>query len=306
MNLINNNLPLVSIVAINFNNSKYVVETLDSIGGQNYPNTELIIVDDCSTDDSVQKIEEWLKSYQRPFKFIKSKKNQGVCSTINKGYKESKGVYISSIATDDVMLPDKIQKQVAFFESLPDEVGMIYSDAFLIDDKSNELFGTFIPHHRKFDNVPSGNIFNDLLEGNFIPAMSTMIKSSIIPTIGYFDEELLYEDYDMWLRIGKHFKIIFQTEIAVKYRKRKTSLSSVLAKDWPAQRLKIIAKHANNEIAKKQLDISISQFYLDGYPIKELLKYSNLFNNNLISHRCIKFRVPYNFVKSMLVLFKRL
>ncbi|WP_303813338.1 glycosyltransferase family A protein, partial [Apibacter mensalis] len=92
-------LPLVSIVAINYNNSKHLVETLDSIDQQTYKNIELIIVDDCSTDDSVKKIDQWLLTYNKPFQFIKHIENKGICKTINDGYKVAKGKYISSIAT---------------------------------------------------------------------------------------------------------------------------------------------------------------------------------------------------------------
>jgi glycosyltransferase involved in cell wall biosynthesis len=296
----NNKFPLVSIIAVNFNNSQYVVETLDSIAAQTYSNTELIIVDDCSTDDSVEKIESWLSDYKKSFQFIASIKNEGVCATGNKGLKVANGKYISFIATDDVMLPAKISKQVSLFESLLKEVGMIYSDAYLIDDNSNQLFGTFIQKHRNFDKVPSGYIFEDLIEGNYIPGMATLIKSSVFDVVGLFDEDLIYEDYDMWLRIAKKYKIFFQDDITVKYRKRKGSLTQVLNfYDWHKNNIKIFTKHADNEAVRRKLENLIVQSYFQNYPYKELTRICDVQGSGF-TYWCMKFGVPSNITKAIL------
>lgn len=288
------NFPLVSIVAINFNNSNYVIETLESIDAQTYSNTELIVVDDCSTDDSIQKIENWLLNYKKPYQFICSPRNEGVCATCNKGYKAAKGKYISSIATDDVMLPEKIAKQAYFFELLADDVGMIYGDAYLIDDNSNKLAGTFIKKFRDFDNPPSGNIFKALIEGNYIPAMATMVRASILPIVGYFDENLLYEDFDMWLRISKVYQVIFQNEITVKYRIRKNSLTTKKhTKEWLMSTLEIYTKHQENELVKKQITNTILSLYLNDYPYRELYnKYNPVPIGYGLTYNCMKVNVP--------------
>lgn len=300
MNFPNNDLPLVSIVAINYNNSKYIIETLDSIAAQTYSNTELIIVDDCSTDDSVRKIEDWLVNYKKPFQFIYNQKNEGVCATCNKGYQAAKGKYISSIATDDVMLPEKIAKQSSFFETLPDDTGMIYSDAYLIDDDGNDLFGTFIQKLRNFDNVPTGSIFNDLLEGNFIPAMATMIKASVFKTIGYFDESLSYEDYDMWLRIARNYKIIFHNEITVKYRKRKNSLMTTIKSfEWLNSNVKIFAKFADDDISQKKMTEQILGLYLNNYPYKDLIKTYKIQKKGGFTYKCARLGIPANITKKI-------
>ncbi len=76
-------LPLVTIGAVNYNNAKFLIETLESIKAQTYANIELIVVDDCSNDNSVELIEEWLKSYDRPVKFIKHDRNMGAIAGVN-------------------------------------------------------------------------------------------------------------------------------------------------------------------------------------------------------------------------------
>ena len=126
--------PLVTIGAINYNNGLYVIETLESIKAQSYQNVELIIVDDCSTDNSVVLITEWLKNFDKPYKFIKHEKNKGVCNTCNDLLTNASGKYISTIGTDDIMMPDKIKVQVEILENSADEVCAVYSDAFLIKE----------------------------------------------------------------------------------------------------------------------------------------------------------------------------
>lgn len=281
------NQPLVSIVAINYNNEKYVIETLDSIANQTYQNTELIIVDDCSTDSSPLLIENWLKNYKKPYHFIKHVKNLGVCKTINDGYKVAIGKYIESIATDDIMMPEKTEKQVGILEKSLPSVGMVYSNVYLIDEFSCFLNISFINMYRKdLENFPSGNIYNEILKGNFIPAMSIMIKSEILNEIGYFDENLNYEDYDMWLRIAKKFNIVYSGYISAKYRIRRNSLSETLSKQkWILDDIKIYDKHRlNSVIAKDALNSLIKKsFYNNLRNVYLLIKFSsNKFENGLI------------------------
>jgi len=280
--------PLVSIVAINYNNSKYVIETLDSIAQQTYENIELIIVDDCSTDDSIEKIEKWLLTYNKPYKFIKHTKNKGICATINDGYRIAKGKYISSIATDDIMLPQKTEIQVQFLENTKEEVGMIFSDAYLIDEHSNPMRNTFIQKYKPdLFHFNFEITYKNLLKGNFIPAMSVMIKNKILSDTGYFDENLNYEDYDMWLRIAQKYEIFYSEFISVNYRVHKSSLSQKFSSDkWAIDDIKIYTKHRNNSpIAEYLLNNLIKEsFTKNNKNVYEYLKNKKI--NKRITFMC--------------------
>jgi glycosyltransferase involved in cell wall biosynthesis len=237
-------MPLVSIAAINYNNAKYIIETLESIRKQTYANIELIIVDDCSTDNCVELITEWLKTFKGPYKLVQHEKNKGVCVACNTAVKSASGKYYAAIATDDIMLPEKIEKQVAILEATNSNVAAVYSDAYTIDEHSKNLEGLFIQHHRNFLTNPTGNIYNVLLDGNYIPGMSFLFKRNIFDEVGLFDESLIYEDYDMWLRIARKYEIIFSEFVAVKYRIRPGSLVSTI-KNWIYSDAKIFLKHAD-------------------------------------------------------------
>ena len=235
-------LPLVTIGAINYNNAKYVIETLESIKSQTYRNIELIIVDDCSTDKSFELIHDWLKTYKGICKVIAHEINLGVCATCNDVLRNASGEYISIIATDDIMLPEKIAKQVELLLKTNDDIGAVFSDAYLINEDSSLKKELFIQRYRKFDKVPSRFIYKDLLEGNFLPAMSVMVKKICYNDVGLFDVDLVFEDYDMWLRISKKYKFLYSDFIGVKYRIRQNSLMSA-TKNWDTSTIRIFAKH---------------------------------------------------------------
>jgi len=181
-------------------------------------------MDDFSKDDSVLKINNWINKYSVPCTFIVHNVNVGICKTLNEAISHARGDYISMISTDDVWLSDKIKKQVEVMDNSGPEVGVVYSDAHQIDAHGNLLNKKFIESHRFFDKPPEGYIHSILLEDNFIPAMTTLIKKSCYDKVGYYDEELMFEDWDLWLRISKYFKFVFFKDITAKYRLLNTSL----------------------------------------------------------------------------------
>jgi glycosyltransferase involved in cell wall biosynthesis len=261
---LNSNEILVSVVAINYNNSKFVIETLNSIATQDYSSIELIIVDDCSTDDSPDKIEEWLRQNPGNRRLIRHNVNRGVCFTCNTGFRAASGKYVSYIATDDVMLQKKISTQVVELAHTENDVAAIYSDAFLIDEESALIPGTFIQRSRKdLSGLPTGEIFETLVAGNFIPAMSLMIKKEILDEVGNFDEHLMYEDYDMWLRLANKYKIKASPYISAKYRVRKGSLTSSIAK-WGPSNVLIFSKYLDKQPVIRKLESIAYEAYKAG------------------------------------------
>jgi len=217
--------PLVSIIVLSYNHSRFVLETLESVKAQTYRNTHLILIDDCSSDDSVSIIDGWLKQSGIDCTFIRHQKNQGICKSLNEALALATGKYISMVASDDLWLPDKIARQVDVMESQPDDVGVLYSDAFQIDEHGRDLHSMFIPHHRNPPNVPQGRILSTLLEGNFIPGMTTLVRRCCYDRVGLYDERLPWEDWDMWMRIARHYSFVYSPTPSAKYRIHHNSLS---------------------------------------------------------------------------------
>jgi glycosyltransferase involved in cell wall biosynthesis len=268
-------LPLVSVIAINFNSEKYVEETLNSIRNQTYENFELIIIDDCSTDNSVAIIEKWLTDYHRPFQLILNEKNIGVCSTLNRAFHLATGKYVCATATDDLLMPDKLSIQVNLLETAPPDICAVYSDAYLINADGTRRDLNFIAN-RQIKHPPTGQIFENLLHDNFIPAMSVLLKTECFHEVGDFDEKLVYEDYDMWLRLARKYKFIFSNYISCKYRVRDKSLSTQI--DWDIPNSKILLKHVHHDslVLKKLQDTALRAYEKNKKSVFDILALSDI------------------------------
>ena len=229
-------MPLVSVVVPCYNHEKYVKKTIESIINQTYKNIELIVIDDGSKDNSVQVIQEMADKHG--FTFV-HRPNKGLSATLNEGIRLSKGKYFCAIASDDILMLEKIEKQVTFMEANP-EYGMCYGKIVYFEDtieKTSEY-----PNSNK-----EGWVFDDLLNyGCFIPAPSTFIKKEVFKSVGGYDESLWIEDWDMWLRISKKYKIGFINEYFAFYRRHDSNISSQVIKMYEAEK-QILEKYKDYE-----------------------------------------------------------
>lgn len=128
--------PLVSIVTPNYNCEKYISETINSVLNQTYKNWEMIIVDDCSSDNSIKIIEDYIKKDSR-IKLIKMKKNSGAALCRNKAIEVSNGKYLAYLDSDDLWLEKKLEKQISYMEK--ENVDFTYSEYSHIDENGDSL-----------------------------------------------------------------------------------------------------------------------------------------------------------------------
>jgi glycosyltransferase involved in cell wall biosynthesis len=261
-------IPLVSIGVASFNNASYIVETLESIRAQTYPNWEIIIVDDASKDNSVDIIRSWLQQYPGiSAKLVEHTLNQGVCCTFNDFLANCQGSYLNIIGSDDIMLPEKLATQVELLENSSHDVGVVYSDAHIIDSIGKRQFSKFIQMHRQFMKVPQGDIFSILLVDNFMPIMTALFRRECFENCGYFDEDLMYEDWDILLRIARRYKFIYSEYTSAEYRIHQTNATQRLQGLVAAEtNFKLLYKHLgiNNEydsIIKSKLRYLLDRMY---------------------------------------------
>ena len=127
MTTLNSNNPIVTVVALCYNQEKYVIETLDSIAEQTYSNIQLIIADDFSKDNSSIKIMDWIQNHSDlDITIIQNKSNLGVTKTLNKCIDIAKGKYYQAIACDDILMPHKIEKMVKALENAKKDYVLIW------------------------------------------------------------------------------------------------------------------------------------------------------------------------------------
>lgn len=216
--------PAVTVIALCYNHARFLHACLDSIRAQTCQDFELIVTDDCSRDDSADLIAAWLAEHRPDARFIRHVKNAGICATLNEAIAGARGEFISMIATDDMWAPDKIERQLAAMRTQPASVAVLYSDAWQMDEEGKSLPQRFIEQHRPNFQPPSGQVFSALADGNFIPAMATLIRRQALADAGYYDERLTYEDYDMWLRLAAAHEFAYEPGPVAHYRIVSTSI----------------------------------------------------------------------------------
>ncbi|MBN1186613.1 MAG: glycosyltransferase [Bacteroidales bacterium] len=213
------NKPMVSVTISAYNHENFVEKTILNIVNQSYgfENIELLTIDDCSTDNTGKILRELSERYH--FTFIQNKKNIGVVKNKNTLLRMASGKYVAGCASDDYWHPEKIEKQVTLMETLGDEYAVCHTIAYIIDKNDKLLFFQNKGVHFQ------ENIFPRILIDNGIVAPSTLIRRKVYNEIGFHDEKLLFEDREMWIRIGLRYKFAFINEPLVYRRQISNNLS---------------------------------------------------------------------------------
>ena len=221
--------PLVSIICLAFNHEKFVVETLDSVVQQNYQPIELIIVDDCSTDNTKLVINNWLSTHPE-VQFIVNEINKGNTRSFNNALKFAKGEYIIDLAADDLIVPNGVQLQInAFQNSKFKNLGVVYGNAEIIneDGSFNSFYFPVNENGKVIAKRATGDIYSSVLStGDSICSVSALIKKSVFDFLEGYDETLDYEDLDSWIRASREYEFDFIDKVLVKKRTVTNSLGS--------------------------------------------------------------------------------
>jgi glycosyltransferase involved in cell wall biosynthesis len=192
--------PKVSVIIPTYNRGWILREAIDSVLAQDYTDYELIVVDDGSTDDT-RKI---LDSYGRDI-IVLQQPNKGVSAARNRGIAESRAQLVALLDSDDIWLPQKLTRQVAFFKSNPDALICQTEETWV----RNGVRVNPKKRHHKF----SGMIFEPSLALCLVSPSAVMIRKTLFDTVGLFDESLpACEDYDLWLRVSCRYPVFLIDE----------------------------------------------------------------------------------------------
>lgn len=247
--------PLVSVICLCHNHKAYLAEAIASVLNQTYPNIEVIVVDDASRDGSKALLREICESNALPY--IDIPENIGNCAAFNQAFFLSRGKYIIDFATDDVMMPQRLERQVRLFEGLEDSVGVIFSNALLIDEKGKVtgMHYKLNPEGQPKQYIPTGFVYAEVLSRYFISPPTMMIQRKVLEDLNGYDESLAYEDFDFWVRSARKYSYVYQNECLTKVRKVRHSLSSKLYKKDDRQLIstyKVCAKAVDLNSNKKE------------------------------------------------------
>ncbi len=206
---------IISIITSTYNNANFISQAIKSVLAQTYDNWEMIIVDDGSSDETEDVVKRFKDSRIHYF-FLKHSGIPAISRNI--GIRHSRGEFIAFLDADDKWLPLKLEMQVAFLRANP-EIALVYglSKTFGLISTDTYLKSGF-----------SDKIFYKLIESNFIPCLTVMIRSSVLQDVGIFDEDeeiKFAEDWELWLRISRKHSIGFIPEVLGYYRVHKTGHS---------------------------------------------------------------------------------
>ena len=210
--------PLVTVIIASYNHGPYIEQSIQSVLDQTYPNIELLVIDDGSTDDSVERIQRLQAQHGFDFRV---QQNQGLTNTLNGAIVRAKGSLIVPFGSDDIMMPDRIAVQVAYMDGKP-EVGICAGNIELIDAEGN-LF----PEKRQRRDVPFRRLdFDDMfLERKpYPPAPTLMIRREALDKVGGFDPSIRLEDLYIELKITHAGYFIDGLNVVMaRYRKHATN-----------------------------------------------------------------------------------
>jgi len=195
----------VSVIIPTFNRSAFLKESIESVLAQTYRDFELIVVDDGSTDNTP----EIMSLFEVKISTITSK-HEGPSAARNRGIMAAQGEFIAFLDSDDLWLPDKLEKQINFFRSNP-EVFVCQTEEIWI---RNGVRVNPREKHKKY----SGWIFDRCLPLCIVSPSAVMIHRNVFDRVGLFDETMpACEDYDLWLRIAPHYQIyLIEEPLAIK------------------------------------------------------------------------------------------
>ncbi len=224
--------PKVSICIPSYNHARFLPAAIESALAQTYRNIEIIIVDDGSSDDSLG----IAQNYARKFPELVSvythadHRNRGISATINRAFEKSNGDYWALLGSDDTYYPAKTAQQVSFLLQHSD-CGWVYSAAQIIDEQ-----GQILPEVNGIDISREPSALESLILANQITAITVMGRRDCMQRVGEHNENLIYSDWEFWIRMAAHYRIGFIASPLVNYRVHSYNTSLRIEKKQHHQR----------------------------------------------------------------------
>jgi len=226
---------LVTVVVATFNSSATVLETLDSIQAQQYPDLELLVCDDASRDGTPDLVASWLARHGSRFvraELLRAPQNLGVCRNLDRAYVVARGRWLKPIAGDDVLLPQAITSMVEAGKRVPD-AGVVVSSVFTFRTGTPNGPGDPIAtlpaaDDRPLFRLPPDDLLRALAQRNFIPAPGMMLRADALRAVGGVDLSFTHmEDWPIWMRLASAgLRFVLLDDALVGYRVSPGSISA--------------------------------------------------------------------------------
>ena len=207
-------MPLVSVVMLSYNHERYIKGAINSVLKQSFPDWELIIIDDASTDGSQQIIRNFLDDNR--IRLIFHEYNKGIATSTNEGIDAARGKFIAFLDSDDLWQFDKLSKQLSVLDK--DEDLVVWSEGNIIDESGTVLEEKFTEKHHAQDKKKSGKIFDSLIDNNFIFQSSFIIKADNLEGIRLREGLKYLNDYMYVVELSMRYNYYFIEKPLASYR----------------------------------------------------------------------------------------
>lgn len=257
--------PTVDVIIPLYNAELYITEALESMERQTYPINKVFVINDASTDKSRDKLLKYKENSRLNIEYIELKENRGPAHARNVGIKLSQADFLSFHDADDVIVPDKIERQIKYMVDQP-EVLLTHTN-FIYTDEKGEHIET--EHYNRRRGVPLHGDVSRLIFYNifYLSAPTVIITRRAIDRVGLFDEEMRYgEDMDMWIKISKISEFGYIPEVCLYMR-----------------------RHTGNTTNSKKMFEGLFPFYN---------KWLMEFPNDTVAVKGVKTSIPYHAFKS--------
>ncbi|MGE0001482.1 MAG: glycosyltransferase family 2 protein [Fimbriimonadaceae bacterium] len=221
-----NGSPRVSVLLTCFNHLVYLPACLEGLRCQTFRDFEVIALDDGSTDGT----RGFLQERKEELRVVLNEENLGTYGTLNRGLELARGEFVAVLNDDDVWHPEKLARQVALLDAMP-EVGLVHTDGCFIDGDGNTMDGS--PLGFEFPRTETGDVLLDLCYANKIIASAALVRRQCFEDLGGFDPSYFGSgDWQMWLRVAEQWQVGFVEGRLTDYRVHGANASHKLERIW--------------------------------------------------------------------------
>lgn len=229
-------MPRLSVIAMTLDQERFAAHGLRALAAQTYDDLEIVVTDDGSTDGTAAIVDSWLDRLAPKVSLLRHDSPHGICATLNEALDRITGELVAVVSLDDVWFPDRLARHVDQFDALDHRTAVVYSDCEVIDDAGTVTSESYMAQYTPYRRLggppaPSGDIFADMVHGNFIAAPGATIRRAAIDVVGGYREDVPFEDWSMWLQLAPEFEFHFDHQTLAQYRIHEAGYWSRLRND---------------------------------------------------------------------------
>lgn len=278
--------PFVSVKTITYNHEKFIAQCIEGIMMQktNFA-FEYIIGEDCSTDSTMEIVQEYARRYPDVIRIITAEKNVGAVENDNRTDRACRGKYVAFCEGDDFWTdPYKLQKQVDFLEANP-QYGMVHTSFSCINGDK------LIENVWKDKKIPQGDVLDELISGNYIATATVCIRNEFLKKIRIANQikenKWRMGDYPLWIEVAAQSKIAYMPDVTMTYRVHPDSATHSL--DWNGDFKFFQSRYQIKRYYVEKYDRDKLLPFLDKRYHQELLKYAIFLKNRELRDLCLNY-----------------